>query len=79
MLTSSLVCLVVLSAACQQEEGYDCTASFYAQEGGDLLETKEYAYDDAGDADEAKSMCMADAEADKPEGATSWSCFCESR
>jgi hypothetical protein len=78
MLTSSLACLAVLSAACQ-EEGYDCTASFYTEENGDLIETKEYSYDDAGDADEASDMCMADAEAEKPDNAMHWFCECKSR
>jgi hypothetical protein len=77
-LTSALVCLGVLSTACQ-EEGYDCTASFYTAEGGDLLSTKDYSYDDADDADEAKTMCMEEAVADKPADANFWSCSCSSR
>jgi hypothetical protein len=79
MLTSPLVCLAVLFTACQEEEGYDCTASFYTEQGGDLLETKDYTYDDASDAEEASGLCQDEAAADKPEGANYWSCQCESK
>ena len=79
-LMSSLLCLAVLSIACQEEEeGYDCTASFFTEQNGDLVSTKDYSYDDAGNADEASAMCMEDAEADMPANANYRSCTCSSR
>jgi hypothetical protein len=79
-LTPLLVCLAaVLVTACQDEEGYECTASFYTEQGGELISTAEYTYDDADDADEAAALCQDEADADQPEGSRYFACHCESQ